>query len=198
MNLLISKNQRPLCSVLLAEKELSISALFPDFCFPPYASASWYCPLISLHFTLYRQKAAWYNQTASKAEQIALCQFIRDGHLASQTRRLKRLYAQKLKNLLSAVREIFGSDAPVQIGAAGTSLALTLQTPHNAASLIEKSKLQTPHNAASLIEKSKSEGLRLQFLKESEGEVTVILSCSSMPAEDFIPACRLLKELSQI
>ena len=132
---------------------------------------------------LYRQKAAWYNQTASKAEQIALCQFIRDGHLASQTRRLKRLYAQKLKSLLSAVREIFGSDAPVQIGAAGTSLALTLQTPHNAASLIEKSK---------------SEGLRLQFLKESEGEVTVILSCSSMPAEDFIPACRLLKELSQI
>lgn len=132
---------------------------------------------------LYRQKAVRYNQTASKAEQIALCQFIRDGHLASQTRRLKRLYAQKLKSLLSAVREIFGADAPVQIGAAGTSLALTLQTPHSAASLIKKAK---------------TEGLRLQHLRESEGEVTVILSCSSMPAEDFIPACRLLKELSQI
>ncbi|MDO4678074.1 MAG: PLP-dependent aminotransferase family protein [Eubacteriales bacterium] len=132
---------------------------------------------------LYRQKAARYNQTASKAEQIALCQFIRDGHLASQTRRLKRLYAQKLKSLLSAVREIFGADAPVQIGAAGTSLALTLQTPHSAASLIKKAK---------------TEGLRLQLLRESDGEVTVILSCSSMPAEDFIPACRLLKELSQI
>lgn len=131
---------------------------------------------------LYRQKAARYNQTASKAEQIALCQFIRDGHLAAQTRRLKRLYALKLKSLLSAVREIFGPDAPVQIGAAGTSLSLTLQTPLCGDSLIKKAK---------------SQGLRLQLLRESRGEITLILSCSSMAAEDFIPACRLLKELSQ-
>lgn len=53
----------------------------------------------------YTKKAAFYNQTASKAEQIALCQFIRDGHLASQTRKLRRLYSQKLKALSQAVRE---------------------------------------------------------------------------------------------
>ena len=74
----------------------------------------------------YTKKAAFYNQTASKAEQIALCQFIRDGHLASQTRKLRRLYSQKLKALSQAVRETFGQDCQIQTGAAGTSLALTL------------------------------------------------------------------------
>ena len=58
----------------------------------------------------YHPKANHYNQTASKAEQIALCQFIRDGHLAAQSRKLKRLYAAKLKDLLCAVRHAFGQD----------------------------------------------------------------------------------------
>lgn len=128
---------------------------------------------------LYREKAARYNQTASKAEQIALCQFIRDGHLAAQTRKLKRLYSVKLKSLLSAVTEVFGSDAPVQIGAAGTSLALTLKTNRTAQSLKKTAAAKS---------------LRLSVLREEPGAVTVILSCSSMPAQDFIPACRILKE----
>ena len=59
------------------------------------------------------------------AEQIALCQFIRDGHLAAQTRRLKRLYSSKLKQLRSSVRQVFGTGCQIQVGAAGTSLALT-------------------------------------------------------------------------
>ena len=74
----------------------------------------------------YRKKSEYYNQTASKAEQIALCQFIRDGHLAAQTRRLKRLYSSKLKQLRSSVRQVFGTGCQIQVGAAGTSLALTL------------------------------------------------------------------------
>lgn len=128
----------------------------------------------------YNQRASFYNQTASKAEQIALCQFIRDGHLAAQTRKLRRLYAQKLKQLYSAVREVFGHGAHVQFGAAGTSLALTLPTACTGKQLTKKAQ---------------ASGLRFQVLKESEGSITLILSCSCMPAEKFIPACRLLKEL---
>ena len=37
-------------------------------------------------------------------------------------------------------------------------------------------------------------GLRLQVLKETDTEITVILSCSSMPSKDFVPALNLLKE----
>ena len=64
----------------------------------------------------YQKKADFYNQTASKAEQIALCQFIRDGHLAAQTRRLKRLYSSKLKQLRSSVRQVFGTGCQIQVG----------------------------------------------------------------------------------
>lgn len=128
----------------------------------------------------YREKALNYNQTASKAEQIALCQFIRDGHLSAQTRRLRRLYALKLKALLETVTEIFGKDSRIQIGAAGTSLALTL--PYHL-------------GGQELKKKAKEHSLHLQILNETDGEVTVILSCSSMPMEDFAPACGLLKEL---
>ena len=128
----------------------------------------------------YKRKSNSYNQTASKAEQIALCQFIRDGHLAAQTRRLKRLYSSKLKQLRSSVRQVFGTGCQIQVGAAGTSLDLTL--PY------EKSGDELKKQAS---EKS----LHLQILKESEKDVTVLISCSSMPVQDFVPACELLKSV---
>ena len=128
----------------------------------------------------YRKKASFYNQTASKAEQIALCQFIRDGHLAAQTRRLKRLYASKLKQLRSAIRQVFGSVCQIQAGSAGTSLALTLPCEKNGEELKKQARLK---------------GLRLQILKETESEVTVLMSCSSMAVQDFVPACELLKSI---
>ena len=128
----------------------------------------------------YQEKSECYNQTASKAEQIALCQFIRDGHLAAQTRRLKRLYAQKLRQLLSDVRNTFGTDCHIQTGSAGTSLALTLSTSMTGTELKKKAA---------------DRGLRLKILRETPGQLTLLLSCSAMPSEDFAPACALLKEL---
>ena len=128
----------------------------------------------------YHRRSDYYSQTASKAEQIALCQFIRDGHLGAQTRRLKRLYSQKLKLLLHEVREVFGSSSQIQIGAAGTSLALTLSCPADSVELKKQARTR---------------GLRLQILKEEPGVVTLLLSCSSMPEEDFAPACHLLSQI---
>lgn len=128
----------------------------------------------------YSQKAEFYNQTASKAEQIALCQFIRDGHLAAQTRRLKRLYSAKLKELVSAVRDIFGKECQIQIGSAGTSLALTLPWRDSGESLKKKAR---------------AHGLRLKILREDSESATLLLSCSSLPTADFRPACELLKEV---
>ena len=42
----------------------------------------------------YEKRKNNYNQTASKAEQIALTQFIRDGHLASQVRMVQLTFAE--------------------------------------------------------------------------------------------------------
>ena len=129
----------------------------------------------------YTKKAAFYNQTASKTEQIALCQFIRDGHLASQTRKLRRLYSQKLKALSQAVRETFGQDCQIQTGAAGTSLALTLPCSLTGSELTDRAR---------------NRGLGLEVLRENGAEVTLVLSCSSIPSKDFLPACQLLKEVT--
>ena len=127
---------------------------------------------------VYQKKAAFYNQTASKAEQIALCQFIRDGHLAAQTRRLKRLYASKLKQLRGAIRQVFGSDCQIQVGSAGTSLALTVPCSKTGNELKKQAHTQ---------------GLHLQLLKETQSDVTILMSCSSMTVQAFVPACELLK-----
>lgn len=130
----------------------------------------------------YQAKGSFYNQTASKAEQIALCQFIRDGHLAAQTRRLKRLYSAKLKELLRAIKEVFGPDSQIRIGAAGTSLALTLPCSGTGDQLRKMAR---------------AEGLRLKILHEDLNTVTLLLSCSSLPSADFCPACELLKKITE-
>lgn len=46
--------------------------------------------------------------------------------MLSQTRKLRRLYAQKLKALTAAVKNTFGKNCQIITGAAGTSLALTI------------------------------------------------------------------------
>ena len=151
---------------------------FSRLLLPPSVSASWYCHALSGKNI--KKKQAFYNQTASKAEQIALCQFIRDGHMASQTRKLRRLYSQKLKALSQAVRETFGQDCQIQTGAAGTSLALTLPCSLTGSELTDRAR---------------NRGLGLEVLRENGAEVTLVLSCSSIPSKDFLPACQLLKEV---
>lgn len=130
----------------------------------------------------YAKRSSFYNQTASKAEQIALCQFIRDGHLLSQTRKLRRLYSQKLKALSGALRETFGPNCQIKTGAAGTSLALTLPCSLTGEELRKKAR---------------EKGMRLEILKETPEDITLVLSCSSIPLKDFLPACQLLKKICE-
>ena len=58
----------------------------------------------------YNRKKHLYNQTVSKADQIALCSYIRDGHLNSQIRKSRKLYVQKSKVLADLLIESFGKD----------------------------------------------------------------------------------------
>lgn len=126
----------------------------------------------------YRKKAHLYSQTASKAEQIALCQFIRDGHLGAQIRKLRRLYSQKMKDMKKAVRTVFGNDTKIKNGSAGTSFAVTL--PYRG-------------SPEQLKKEAQARGLHLQCLEKTEESITLLFSCSALPATDFIPACQLLK-----
>lgn len=46
---------------------------------------------------IFHERKNNFAQTASKTEQIALCQYIRDGHINSQTRKIRRHYLAKTK-----------------------------------------------------------------------------------------------------
>ncbi len=61
----------------------------------------------------YKRKAELYNQTVSKADQIALCSYIRDGHLYSQIRKSRKLYAQKSKILSDLISQKFKEKAEI-------------------------------------------------------------------------------------
>ena len=61
----------------------------------------------------YMKKKDVYNQTVSKADQIALCSYIRDGHLNSQIRKSRKIYGQKSKILVDLLMEKFGDSVTV-------------------------------------------------------------------------------------
>lgn len=61
----------------------------------------------------YNKKKHLYNQTVSKADQIALCSYIRDGHLNSQIRKSRKLYMQKSKILTDLLVESFTKNVTI-------------------------------------------------------------------------------------
>lgn len=63
----------------------------------------------------FNKKSHLFAQTASKTEQIALAQYIRDGHINSQTRKIRRLYTAKTKAFYNLLKKhIHGAE--IEIG----------------------------------------------------------------------------------
>lgn len=74
----------------------------------------------------YKKKEHRYAQTAGKAEQIALCNYIRDGHIKSQTRKISRLYSAKTKQFYNLLKDkLPGAD--IKIGE--NTLQVILKVP---------------------------------------------------------------------
>lgn len=130
----------------------------------------------------YQKRARYYNQTASKAEQIALCQFIRDGHLESQIRKSKKLYAAKAKRLGEEIERIFGSRAVFHLGEAG---------------FLVLAELDTPLTSGEIAEKAAAEGVAVRPVEEGKteqfsGNPRILLSCAAIPTGEYEPALRRL------
>lgn len=129
----------------------------------------------------YRERQHLYNQTASKMEQIALCQFIRDGHLARRLRKTKKIYQEKAKNLRACVREEFGELAVLHHG------EMVFQT------IIE---IRIDTDAKKLQKKLLSRGIRVRTLEQKKGEYPrILLSSTGVPAEQFPDAVGELKKI---
>ncbi|NDO49191.1 PLP-dependent aminotransferase family protein [Lachnospiraceae bacterium MD335] len=130
----------------------------------------------------YQQKKVLYNQTASKSEQLALCQFLRDGHLESQIRKLKRLYTNKAKALSAELEHAFEKEASVYMGESVFLVHL---------------KIQCRMNSMQLRDKAQSRGLSVFAFggKEEKGFAHIALSCCEVPITEFSDAVALLKEI---
>lgn len=132
----------------------------------------------------YEKRREMYNQTASKAEQIAITQFIRDGHLSRQIRKSRKIHLAKVSELAHVIKKVFGQKARVEIGESGFQVYLKLRTKLSA-SEIEQNALE------------KGIAVRLQPKSSNimgENEIMMLLNCANVTVEDYEEAIRLLKE----
>lgn len=125
----------------------------------------------------FRKTSERYAQTASKTEQIALCGYIRDGHIMSQTRKIRRHYTAKTKLLLGEIKK---------------------QLP-NAKAEISENKIQVKLKAKFSGDRSifKKNGIEVQIDKIKDGEIFLALSPSSIESSKIpLAVSRLAKCLN--
>ena len=119
----------------------------------------------------YQRRRDFYNQTASKTEQIALCQFIRDGHLESQIRKSRKHYLAKTKILCSEAKRIFVEEAKVTAGETGF------------VSLLE---IFGAGNLREVLYRAEEKGFAFLSADESEQGIRLALSCAAVPVAEAV------------
>ena len=115
-----------------------------------------------------------YAQTASKTEQIALCQYIRDGHINSQTRKIRRIYSAKTKEFAKLLKKNF-PDALVEIG-------------ENTLQIVFKCRFE---KKLSVFEKN---GISVFTEKYENHELVLVISPSAIPQNELANAAQALKQ----
>ncbi|SDB05396.1 GntR family transcriptional regulator / MocR family aminotransferase [Pseudobutyrivibrio sp. YE44] len=116
-----------------------------------------------------------YNQTASKAEQIALAQFLRDGHLNRHIKKMRRLYEEKRMVMEASILKNLSDKGEILKGESGMELGIRI----NKKSVFEK-----------IIKKPVSVGI----LDNTKDNSTLLLSCSKIDVDDIDKAVSLLLE----
>ena len=123
----------------------------------------------------YLPRAANYNQTASKVEQLALAEYIRSGQMERHLRRLRKLYGAKCEALVRALRAAFDFRVEMLLQETPLTLILTVRT--------EKS-------AAELCRLALKNGVRVQPTKDGR----VRLGFAGIPLGDIDGAVQCLKD----
>ena len=129
---------------------------------------------------VYKEKGKYYNQTASTAEQIALCQFIRDGHLKKQIRKARKIYMGKSQELARCIQEVFKEKA---------------NTLPNVGGFLVPFEIKSLLSAKEIEERALKVGIKLRVADElgHEGWPCLLLSCSGVDEEKFKESMGLLK-----
>ena len=126
---------------------------------------------------LYERRKNLYNQTASKAEQIAITQFIRDGHLSSQIRKSRKIHQEKSAQLVRVLKKQLGNIARVRMGESGFSVYVQFN--------IEGSSQE-------LAEKTRKKGIAVVPIEGATPRL--MLNCANVSVSEYEAAVSLLKE----
>ena len=121
----------------------------------------------------YEKRKNNYNQTASKAEQIALTQFIRDGHLASQVRKSRKIHLAKAEKLAESIHKVFRDTVNVKIGEAGFMVQIIFSNGTDVKKVAKAAR---------------KEGLTF---REAEGH-TLLLTCAGVESDKYEEAMQIL------
>lgn len=122
---------------------------------------------------LYQKKKDLYNQTASKAEQIALCQYIRDGHLEAQIRKTQKFYTSKANRLMQEAKRIF-KESSVTCGDSGLVICIHLKKKLDICQLLQNKKI------------------RFDYYLDENGYCNLLLSCFSIDKKDLTNSLEFL------
>lgn len=120
----------------------------------------------------YNENAFRYAQTAGKTEQIALCSYIRDGRIQSQTRKIRRIYTAKTKKFAAVLKQLL-PDSEIEIGE--NTLQIVLKTKWN----------------GDLGEFTKA-GINVFVEKYENNEITLVISPSGIPNGELEKAAQSL------
>jgi len=151
---------------------------------PPSIRIS-YMVLPEKFLDIYHKKSSLYNQAASTIEQLALAQFMSDGHLERQIRKLRKLYYEKSRFFFDAIKNILGEYVAINENESGLHTILTV-----------KSELQ----ARELSERALKYGCRVAPVEDYYWEVApeklpqIILYFSKIPETEMQTAIKCLKD----
>lgn len=116
-----------------------------------------------------------FSQTASKTEQIALCQYIRDGHINSQARKVRRLYTAKAKYFCDELQKIL-PDSKIELSENG--LQVKAEIP------FEKETTIFEHN-----------GISANIVSYENGMLRIVFVPSAVKISDIPSAIEKIKSI---
>lgn len=125
----------------------------------------------------YEKRKHLYNQTASKAEQIAITQFIRDGHLSSQIRKSRKIHQEKANALVKVLKKEFAGKGKIRIGESGFSVYLYLNGEEKAEEIANRAR---------------KKGIALIPIEGTTP--TLMFNCANVSVAEYSAAVSLLKE----
>lgn len=125
-------------------------------------------------YEIYKTKMHRFAQTASKTEQIALCNYIRDGHIKAQTRKISRFYSAKTKEFARLLKENL-PDSDIDIG--DNTLQVILKTQFSKS-----------------IDTFEKTGLKVFCESHDNNIITLVLSPAGIPFEELESVVKLIKK----